>query len=68
MCNGGTKPLCVCCLMGKRKVTAALAGATHTLAKHPGVGPTILLHANMADGVDRLVCPCAFPTAGQRDL
>lgn len=34
MPNSGTKPLCVHCLTGDGKVTAALAGVTRTLAKH----------------------------------
>lgn len=33
-----------------------------------GAGPTTPPHADLADGVNRLACPCAFPTAGRQDL
>lgn len=33
-----------------------------------GAGPTTPPRANLADGVNRLACPCAFPTAGRQDL
>lgn len=32
-----------------------------------GLGPPSP-HTNVADGADRLTCPCAFPAVGQQDL